>query len=207
MKTRQPKETYKRLVKKHIISYWESKLRAEAEALTSLAYFQPNFMSLKTPHPLWSSAGSSPYEVTKAIVQARMLSGRYRTEELCSHWSVNTNGWCRTNTCKNLNIVEDLDHILTKCKSLNNTRIKLLKFTKSYVSSHPILIPTIELFCDPEHPLFCQFLLDCSVIPHIISMTQTYGIYVLQQLFYIGRTWCYSLHRERLKLLGLWSPF
>ena len=37
--------------------------------------FRAEFMSLSHPHPIWTSAGSSPFEVKKANVQARMLSG------------------------------------------------------------------------------------------------------------------------------------
>ena len=31
-------------------------------------------------NPLWTSASGNPYEVSKAIQQGRLLSGRYRTE-------------------------------------------------------------------------------------------------------------------------------
>ena len=62
-------------------------MRNEAALLPSLAHFKPEYMSLSSPHPLWLSAGTSPYEVIKATVQATMLYGRFRTEKLCRHWS------------------------------------------------------------------------------------------------------------------------
>ena len=44
-----------------------------------------------------------------------------------------------------------------------------------------------------------QFVLDCSVIPEVISAAQKdKSVYTL--LFKATRTWCYSLHRTRLKL-------
>ena len=58
-----PKEVYNSLVKKHVINYWEMKLRDEASPLTSLRLFHPQFMSLARPHPIFLSARSSPYEV------------------------------------------------------------------------------------------------------------------------------------------------
>ena len=48
------KTEFKRLVKSKILSYWEIVLREEAFHLKSLCYFQPQFMSLSKPHPLWS---------------------------------------------------------------------------------------------------------------------------------------------------------
>ena len=72
------------------MDYWEQVLRLKAASLTSLAYFKPNFMSLVKPHPLWTTAGSSPSKMSMATVQARMVSGRYRSELLCSNWSKNS---------------------------------------------------------------------------------------------------------------------
>ena len=89
-----PKEVFKQLVKKKVISYWEVRLREESCLLSSLTYFRPDYMSLCKPHPLWRTAGSSPAKVTKATVQALLLSGRYRTEGLMKHWSSNKSGFC-----------------------------------------------------------------------------------------------------------------
>ena len=71
------KSSHKKLVKSKILNYWENRLRGEASLLPSLNFFNPSFATLSSPHPIWSSAGSSSYEVSKATIQARMLSGRY----------------------------------------------------------------------------------------------------------------------------------
>ena len=68
-----PKPKFKSLIKSRVIDYWEIKLRSEACLLPSLQYFQPQYMSLVRPHPLWSSCTSNPFEVNKAIIQARIL--------------------------------------------------------------------------------------------------------------------------------------
>ena len=78
-------EAFRKLAKKKVIDYWEQKLKMESNPLNLLKYFKPNFMSLVSPHPIFLSAGSSSYEVTKAGVQALFLSGRYRTEKLCRY--------------------------------------------------------------------------------------------------------------------------
>ena len=133
------KESFKNQVKKYVLNYWELKLRMMSTPLSSLKYFQPSYMSLTRPHPLLTTAGSSPYEVVKARVQALLLSGRYRTELLCSKWSTNTGGYCCTPDCKGKNIKEDIEHILLHCSSLALTRTRLVSFTLKYSLSVPFL--------------------------------------------------------------------
>ena len=53
--------------------------------------------------------------------------------------------------------------------------------------------------------LVLQFLLDSSAIPAVIASVQMNGDQVLNDLFYVGRTWCFSLHRERMKSLHKWN--
>ena len=73
------KLSFKRQAKLRVLDWWNTKYRAEVASLPSLSMFRAECMSLANPHPIWTSAGSSPYEIRKATVQARMLSGRYRT--------------------------------------------------------------------------------------------------------------------------------
>ena len=199
------KEAFKNLVKKHVMNFWEKKLRDDASPLLSLGYFKPQYMSLAKPHPLFSTAGASPYEVTKAGIQALFLSGRYRTEMLSSHWSSNPGGFCLCPSCDGLGVQEDLEHILLYCGSLSPTRRRLINFTINYAKTVPALSDTILDLTKPTQPLLLQFLLDCSVIPHVISLVQVHGDDVLHHLFKVSRTWCYSLHKERLKILGRWT--
>ena len=143
-----------------------------------------------------------------ARVQCVMLSGRYRTESLCSHWSNTSSKYCKTPACQDLNYVEDLPHILQVCSSLQLTRIKLLDFTAKYLSKVDILEVQriIVNYCRQEHPLFCQILTDCSVLPDVIRAAQVYGADTVHgHLFHVTRMWCYCLHRDRLKLLGRWT--
>ena len=130
------KETFKILVKKKIVSYWEMQLRQEASSSSSLCFFKPEFMSICKQHPLWYSAGSSPSKVSMALVQATMLSGRYRTQSLLSHWHKNINGCCLlAPECRNT--LEDIAHILQICPGLLSERNKLLNFTRKVCSNQP----------------------------------------------------------------------
>ena len=140
-----------------------------------------------------------------ATIQAQMLSGRYRTEILCSHWS-NRNGNCLISPLCSLE-KEDIRHILISCTALTTTREKLARYTLAFSQQYPLTAPLLQRFCTPSSPQFCQFLLDCSVMPIVILETQQHGNQVLQDLFNVTRTWCYTLHKERMKLLGRWNPF
>ena len=52
---------------------------------TALVYLRQ--LTLASLHPLWITAGNLPSKVGMAIIQAVMVSERYKTEALCRHWS------------------------------------------------------------------------------------------------------------------------
>ena len=201
------KEMFKKMVKQHVMDHWEQKLRKVAADLPSLKYFKPEYLSLASPHPILSSAGSSPYAVIMANVQCTMLSGRYRTEALASHWSESGTRSCKTPFCKNHHIEEDHHHILAVCGSLQTSRSRLQTFTQKYCAgiNNQEIKELITKYCSPYQPLFCQFLEDCSVLPEVIAVGQVLGEKLVHHhLFWVSRTWCYTLHRDRLKILGRW---
>ena len=49
-----------------------------------------------------------------------------------------------------------------------------------------------------------HFLLDCTILPTVIQITRLLGKH-MTWLLYIGQTWCYNIHRERMNQLGLLS--
>ena len=104
-----------------------------------------------------------------------MVSGHYRTEKLASHWSNNTGGYCQAPSCKDKQIEEDLEHILTRCPALDATRAALLDFTIKYTEDLPQLHPLTNILWDQSHPSFCQLLLDCSVMFNVITSAQLFG--------------------------------
>ena len=199
------KDIFKKMCKKKVVSYWESVLRAEAFSLSSLSFFKSPFMSLCKPHPLWSTAGSSPAKVAKATVQALLLSGRYRLETLMKHWTSNKNGTCLLSPqCSD--IKEDLSHFLCICPALLSYRQKLLRYTWEVAVQLPEQVANLLLqLCNPSDPNFCQFLLDCSSIPAVIRLAQDATFDVLDSYFEVSRTWVYALHRERLRQLNRWK--
>ena len=86
---------------------------------------------------------------------------------------------------------------------MTDERRRLNLFTTDYVSDKPVLKTIVDeyLYSDTEDDRM-QFLLDCSVLPLVITAYQKHGQIVHNQLFKISRTWCRSLHVARMKALG-----
>ena len=195
------REAFKKLIKSRVVDYWERKLRGEALLLPSLLYFKPEYMSLTRPHPIWSTAGSNPYEVSKAVQQARFLSGRYRSEYLSRHWTSNKEGYCLSPTCNKE--LEDVEHILIHCKAYRDCKSRLYSL---WLSSANLVVKQIVIEAlSNEKSYLLQFIIDCSVLPSVIKAVQAHGHGILDDLFYLTRTWCFSIHRQRMKMLGRWN--
>ena len=199
------KERFDKLVKSKVINHWELKLREAAADLSSIPYFKPEFMSLTKPHPLWTSCGSNPFESHKAVTSCRMISGRYLTDKLQSHWTQNRSGYCLLPNCVP-GSVGSLEHLLLHCTALSSTRAKLLKLCTNVAQESTHLFTIISNILQSDNELLMmQFILDSSVLPEVIRTTQQFGTCVRDRLMYIGRSWCYSIHRERMRQLGLFK--
>ena len=193
-------------IKGHVVDFWERKLRLDAGELDSLLYFKPHFYSLTKPHPIWSSAGSNSYEVEKACAQAKMVSGRYRTCWLSRHWSGDSSGSCSLPSCRLSPTPGTLPHILTECEDLAPARQRMISLWADFLKDKPTLLPVIKKYtieCNMSQHI--QFLLDCTVLPEVISLVQQHGSSVHDSLLYLTRSYCFSIHKARLKLLGKWK--
>ena len=194
------RESFKKLVRSKVMSYWEIKLRQDVLTLTSLAFFKPAFHSLARPHPILWTPGPNAYEVSRALIQCKMLSGRYRTEALTSHWTQNLSGFCLTGSCKE--VKEDLHHILLVCPSYQHTRNRVKQLWLQ--CAHPQLLQILSSVLQGPSQDLLQFILDPSVHPYIITLTQSNADETLKIVFHLTRTWCFALHKERAKALGRW---
>ena len=63
----------------------------------------------------------------------------------------------------------------------------------------------INKIISSDDQLLVQLILDCTVLPDVIKTTSTSGTYIRDRLLYIGRTWCHSIHSERMNQLGLFE--
>ena len=193
-------ESFKLLCKSNVTDFWQEKLRKHADTLRdkSLKFFNPYFMSLSQPHPMWSWATTS-YQVNKCVLVSRMLSGRFRCGSLLRHFYQHVSGTCEL--CEEE--VEDLPHILLpKCPLLKDRAVILNRFAKETLSvSEKATQLFTEIFDGEDDNLKIQLLLDPSVLPKVIAAKQCEPN-ILPLLLSVTTTWCYSMNRMRLKLLG-----
>ena len=194
------KEDFKTHMKRKVTDFWERKLRKEASSKSSLEYFKPEFMSLLKPHPLLLSCHSNPWEVNKAIIQCRMLSGRYHTDWLTRHWSAdNKSGACVL--CPQESVPGTLEHLLIFCPALESKRLEIYTYWEENTVNNSCM--NILLTKKRQSPTteLTQFLLDPSVDSDVICCVQN-KLINLDEIFKLTRTFVYGLHRRRLKLLG-----
>ena len=129
-----------------------------------------------------------------------MLSGRYRTEVLASHWSSNPDGFCQGSQCDK--IPETLEHILLLCPSYDTARQQLHRLWCDTEDSH--VSDIVRYILSESSEVIIQFILDATTHPKVISLVQAYGQTKLQTIFHLTRTWCFTIHKIRLKMLGRW---
>ena len=133
-----------------------------------------------------------------------MLSGRYLTDQLQRHWSGNIDGHCLLPNCSPPGTLGSLEHLLLHCPVLRETRAKLLNLcTRISNKNHVVADIVSSVFSGSDSHQIMQLLLDCSTMPVVISAVQTFGIDIRDTILYLGRTWCYNIHRERMNQLGL----
>ena len=126
-----------------------------------------------------------------------MLSGRYRAGCLTKHFSPAHTGICELCGLKE----EDLAHILVLgCPHLLERRNLLVEYSRNILPFSNIFENALE----ENEQSFVQFLLDLSIRPDVIKNALSDNE-TLSPLFKITRTWCYSMHRTRLKLLDRWN--
>ena len=171
---------------------------------SSLKYCHAQSLSLKYPHWLWLTAGENTYEVSKARIQLLFLSSQYPCGKLTRHWSAdNPSGYCQYPFCYDEGLVETPEHILLHCPAYVKTRQSLLPLFLKI--QHPISHSLALSLLTSGPTTFLQFLMDCSSLPEVISSYQNYGDQIYRDLFYLSRTWCFVMHKERMKQLGRWN--
>ena len=133
-------------------------------------------MSLSKPHPLWTSCSNNSYDVSRAVVQARILSGRYKTDRLTRY-------------------------LLLHCPSLSHTRQKMSNFLHERTDFGPRTKSLIKNILDSQSVRDkVQLLLDCSCLPEVIANHQLDN-QTMWEIFKFSRTWCYAVHAMRQKIM------
>ena len=197
-----PATKFKSMYKDRIKEYWRLYLSSKSNTFDSLKYLRGDYLSLSHPHPIFSNLQGNAYELRAASIQALILCGRYRTENLRRHWSQNKLGLCLFPECYSLKQIENIEHFLLQCNGLIEVRRRLAAFTRNYSHDKPVLKLLLdEYFFSCNDDLRLQFLIDPSVLPHVITAVQQFGAIIHQHCFKISRMWCRSLHVARVTML------
>ena len=200
------KKDFKRQVKLKVRQYWHDHFTREIGSgnYKSLAYFHPTSFRIGRPSLLWVYSMHHPFESAKAIVVAKMLSGRYRTDWFKRHWTDNKEGFCLAPTCKE--IPGDMTHMFVSCPSLRpvQKKIQIIWLQKT------LSCPPLNLFLNwmwtelPEK--FLQFILDPSRFHEVAILCEIYGPAVFNQIMYLTRTYAFYIDRFNCNLRTSLKP-
>ena len=155
------KYEWKQYCKKKVNLYWTIYFQNECKKRKSLEYFNPEGMSIFDSHPIYSSCMGDPYQTSKAIVQAKMVSGRYPVERLAAKFRIQ-NPRDSDYVCKlcDSGQAETLCHTLLHCSGLRAHRSIAVQATREKLS-HSIYLSTKweKVLAATDHTT-TQFLLD-----------------------------------------------
>ena len=199
------KSQFKTLLEKKVSCYWIHILSAEAAELKSLKYFNPSQYSLKLPPQLWTTCLGNAFEIVKSKVVSKMISGRYRSDDLCKYWSLsNKLGHCLAPTCQGAGVVGDLEHILVECPALHETRERLKQLWLDRSKQSPAFYQMINMVLSSPPSVQVQFILDPTVFDGTAMLAEIYGYPFLSHVHYLTKTYAYYLHHQRLIVLDKW---
>ena len=157
------------------------------------------------PHKLYLAAGPKPHEVAKAKIQFQFLASQYPCNKLTRHWTAdNVNGYCTVPSCTLNQVVETCEHILLDYPAYASVRSNMVSLCLNIQNQSSQSIVSSALHSNSDE-IVMQLLLDPSVLPDVIAASQIHGECIVSDLFYCGRNWCFSIHRERMKRLGKWN--
>jgi hypothetical protein len=186
VRTLPSKSAWKTEVKTAIVGYWEMQLRADAELKSSLVYMDIEHCHLKSAHQLWTSTYSSPHDIRRAMVKAKVLTGTYTLQvnkaKFNQHEVDNMCRLCSSNP-------EDRTHFLIICPALETIR-------RPYIQNLSVLIPIDQMSLES----IVRVVLDSSSVIVFKGGERDIGINK-SSIESISRCLIFALHCERARKL------
>ena len=121
---------------------------------------------------------------------------------MCRFWSLNSKGFCLAPTCHE--VQGNLEHLLVSCPALDHTRHRLHNlWCKKTLHLQPLYFLIVEILgSSPDVQV--KFILDCMSCLQLRQLVELYGQSIQELVLYLTRTWAFSIHRQKLILLGRW---
>ena len=99
-----------------------------------------------------------------------------------------------------------IEHILLFCSALKDVRKQLLMNLHKNTNFCDKSKQIIQLYFTRATSSQVQLVVDPSVLPEVINEIQKgNNNNVIEELFRFSRNWCFSMHKQRLKLQGKWT--
>ena len=123
---------------------------------------------------------------------------------LSRHWDMdNREGFCRL--CRSVKPAKgNLEHLLLGggCPALVEARLSMISFFNSYMVPRPHLLHILKAcWYDNNDDTTLQFLLDCSVLLTTIMHSQKSEFKIIEELFYMTRSYVFKIHMTQRRLL------
>ena len=193
------KERWKILVKTSV-TYHEAIWRQKTSSNSKLKFLNVQATGLSgRPHPTLAGI-TSTQEVTVARVHLKMLSGDYpcysymgsdRTQDsfcrLCHHYYPQYSP-----------PVEDMVHLLVRCKCTADTRSSILPELFNVISTH---FPHNTILDKPNHVHLTQLILDPTSLNLPITARIAHNHPALPPVLCVCRKLCFAMHKTRTNQL------
>lgn len=200
-----PKERWKVVTKTAIVAFYEETWRQKAATNSKLEFLNVQVTGLTgRPHPVLSGILTTQ-EVTRSRVHVKMLAGDY---PCFAYLSSDRGQDASCPLCKHVDphqpaAVEDMVHLLTRCRGTADTRTRLTPVLLNVISKH---FPTNSILEQPNHVHLTQLILDPTSLnlPMTIRLAPNHP--GLSQVLSACRILCSAIHKDRtkqLKNLGL----
>ena len=96
-----------------------------------------------------------------------------------------------------------LEHMQLHFNCLYDSRLGVLDLWRRKLQDRPQIREVFIKYTITEPSQTVQFLLDPSVLPDVVIFKQTHSKEDLNTIFTLTRTYCATLHKAKMKLLGI----
>ena len=199
----QPKSVFKKLVKTKITQYWRKYFISSIRDKPSLQFIRAEFLPFGSgPHPLWLSCGGSVSAVKAAIVQARIISGKYKDDKMLSKFDDRLSGKCTLSGCDFF--PDDTTHWLSfQCQALAPALTSTFNNVIEVLRPWPLLLDVVHDALSRSPVEWAKFVVDPSTYPSVIVIKQQFGEESIWPLFKLSRALIWCFHKEQKRLKGL----
>ena len=147
---------------------------------------------------LWTTTAGMPYETSKSTILERMMSGRFRTEMFCRHFSTeNKHGYCTAPGCNE--VPGTLEHVLATCPALDPTRERMYLMCLDKTVMFPSLHQLIRDILVSDEETKTMFFIEPLAFDLVKQDAENIGSHYIKTVSYITRTFVFRMYRDYIQ--------